>query len=176
MAGRPDIKLAADIGGTFTDIVLEVAGKRTSGKVLTTADAPERGVLDGVDAVLRQAALSPGDVGVFIHGTTLATNALIERKGARTALITTEGFRDIIEQGYEKRFDHYDLMIDRPVPLVPRTLRFEISERLAADGTVLVKHDAAAVKRLAQRIIAEDVKSVAIGFLHAYAHDHHETR
>ena len=169
-------KLAADIGGTFTDIVLEDGAKRWSGKVLTTTHAPELGVIEGLKLVLEASGLKPQDIGVFIHGTTLATNALIERKGARTAFITTEGFRDIIEQGYEKRFDHYDLMIDRPVPLAPRTLRFEIAERIAADGTILVKLDESAVKGLSQRIIAEDVKSVAIGFLHAYAHDQHETR
>ncbi len=169
-------KLAADIGGTFTDIVLEDGAKRWSGKVLTTTHAPELGVIEGIQVVLEASGLKPQDIAVFIHGTTLATNALIERKGARTAFITTHGFRDIIEQGYEKRFDHYDLMIDRPVPLVPRTLRLEIAERLAADGAVLVKLDESAVKPLAQRIVAEGVKSVAIGFLHAYAHDHHEKR
>jgi N-methylhydantoinase A len=169
-------KLAADIGGTFTDIVLEDGAERWSGKVLTTTHAPELGVIEGLRLVLAASGLKPQDIGVFIHGTTLATNALIERKGARTAFITTKGFRDIIEQGYEKRFDHYDLMIDRPVPLAPRTLRFEIAERLAADGSVLVKLDESAVKGLSQRIIAEDVKSVAIGFLHAYAHDAHEVR
>ncbi len=169
-------KLAADIGGTFTDIVLEDGLKRWSGKVLTTTQAPELGVIEGIGLVLAQSGLKPQDIGVFIHGTTLATNALIERKGAKTAFITTEGFRDIIEQGYEKRFDHYDLMIDRPVPLVPRTLRFEVRERLSADGDVLVGLDESALESLAQRIIAEDVKAVAIGFLHAYAHDAHETR
>lgn len=169
-------KLAADIGGTFTDIVLEDGAKRWSGKVLTTTHAPELGVIEGIRHVLEASGLKAQDIGVFIHGTTLATNALIERKGAKTAFITTEGFRDIIEQGYEKRFDHYDLMIDRPVPLVPRTLRFEITERLAADGRVLLPLDEGAVKGLAQRIIAKDVKSVAIGFLHTYAHDRHETR
>ena len=169
-------KLAADIGGTFTDIVLEDGARRWSGKVLTTTHAPELGVIEGIRVVLEASGLKARDIGVFIHGTTLATNALIERKGAKTAFITTEGFRDIIEQGYEKRFDHYDLMIDRPVPLVPRTLRFEITERLAADGRVLLPLDEGAVKSLAQRIIAEDVKSVAIGFLHAYAHDRHEKR
>ena len=169
-------KLAADIGGTFTDIVLEDGARRWSGKVLTTTHAPELGVIEGIRVVLEASGLKAQDIGVFIHGTTLATNALIERKGAKTAFITTEGFRDIIEQGYEKRFDHYDLMIDRPVPLVPRTLRFEITERLAADGRVLLPLDEGAVKGLARRIIAGDVKSVAIGFLHAYAHDRHEKR
>jgi len=169
-------KLAADIGGTFTDIVLEDGPKRWSGKVLTTTHAPELGVIEGIRVVLEASGLKAQDIAVFIHGTTLATNALIERKGARTAFITTEGFRDIIEQGYEKRFDHYDLMIDRPVPLVPRTLRLEIRERLSAAGDVLVALDEAAVKPLAEKIKAEGVTSVAIGFLHAYAHDAHEKR
>ena len=131
------IKLAADIGGTFTDIVLEAGRQRWSGKVLTTTQAPELGVIEGIGLVLEQSGMNPADIGVFIHGTTLATNALIERKGAKTAFVTTRGFRDILEQGYEKRFDHYDLMIDRSVPLVPRTLRFTVEERLSADGDVL---------------------------------------
>ena len=169
-------KLAADIGGTFTDIVLESGSNRWSGKVLTTTHAPELGVIEGIRLVLEQSGLSPEDIAVFIHGTTLATNALIERKGAKTAFITTEGFRDIVEQGYEKRFDHYDLMIDRPVPLVPRTLRLEVRERLSADGEVLLPLDEGAAKGLARTIIAEGVTSVAIGFLHAYAHDAHEKR
>jgi N-methylhydantoinase A len=170
------IKLAADIGGTFTDIVLEAGPKRWSGKVLTTSRAPELGVIEGMEIVLAQSGLNPGDVGVFIHGTTLATNALIERKGAKTAFITTEGFRDILEQGYEKRFDHYDLMIDRSPPLAPRTLRFTVRERLSADGDILIPLDDSSLGTLAQRLIAEDVKAVAIGFLHAYAHDAHECR
>ncbi len=170
------IKLAADIGGTFTDIVLEAGAKRWSGKVLTTTAAPELGVIEGIRLVLEQSGLKPADVGVFIHGTTLATNALIERKGARTAFITTEGFRDILEQGYEKRFDHYDLMIDRPQPLVPRPLRFTLRERLSADGDVLIPLDESQIDALAARIVAEDAKAVAIGFLHAYAHDAHERR
>ncbi len=170
------IKLAADIGGTFTDIVLESSAKRWSGKVLTTTAAPELGVIEGIRLVLEQSGLKPADVGVFIHGTTLATNALIERKGARTAFVTTEGFRDILEQGYEKRFDHYDLMIDRPQPLAPRTLRFTLRERLSADGEVLIPLDESQVDALAARIIVEDAKAVAIGFLHAYAHDAHERR
>ena len=171
-----DIKLAADIGGTFTDIVLEAGKKRFSGKVLTTTEAPELGVLEGIKLVLEQAQIAPKEVNVVIHGTTLATNALIERKGAKTAFITTEGFRDIIEQGYEKRFDHYDLMIDRPAPLVPRTRRYTVRERLAVTGEVLIALDEAAVAEIAEKIISEKVGAVAIGLLHAYAHDAHEKR
>jgi N-methylhydantoinase A len=173
---RPSVRLAADIGGTFTDVVLDVGSKRYSGKVLTTTDAPERGVLEGVDLLLDEAGVRAGDINVFIHGTTLATNALIERKGAKTAFITTEGFRDLIEQGYEKRFDHYDLMIDRPVPLVPRERRYGIRERLSADGCVLTPLDETAVEPLARQLVTDGVGAVAIGLLHAYAHDAHERR
>lgn len=176
MANKRDVKLAADIGGTFTDIVLERGTERWSGKVLTTTAAPELGVIEGIRQVLDKAGIPAKDVGVFIHGTTLATNALIERKGAKTAFITTEGFRDIIEQGYEKRFDHYDLMIDRPSPLVPRTLRYTVKERLGADGDVLVPLDEHALEQLGNDLRSQDVGAIAIGFLHAYAHDAHEKR
>jgi N-methylhydantoinase A len=176
MAKSGTIKLAADIGGTFTDIVLEAGSQRWSGKVLTTADAPEQGVIEGIELVLGQSGLKAKDIGVFIHGTTLATNALIERKGAKTAFVTTEGFRDILEQGYEKRFDHYDLKIDRAVPLAPRTLRFTVRERLSADGDVLIPLEERQVEEIAKQIVSAGVGAVAIGFLHAYAHDAHERR
>ena len=171
-----ELKLAADIGGTFTDVVLEKGNKRWSCKVLTTTQAPEIAVLDGLHHVLAEAQAKPSDISVFVHGTTLATNALIERKGARTAFITTEGFRDVIEQGYEKRFDHYDLMIERAEPLVPRDRRYVIRERLAVNGDVLIPLDEAAIPDIAKEILAENVGSVAIGFLHAYAHEDHERR
>lgn len=171
-----DYKLAADIGGTFTDVVLEHGPKRWSGKFLTTTHAPELAVLEGASALIREAGIRPQDVGVFIHGTTLATNALIERKGATTALITTEGFRDVIEQGYEKRFDHYDLNINRATPLVPRHLRLPIRERLAVNGDVLIPLDESQVAAIAETLRAEKVGAVAIGLLHAYAHDTHERR
>ena len=176
MAERQDIRLAADIGGTFTDIVLETSARRYSCKVLTTTARPELGVLEGIDIVLADAKLRPQAVDVFIHGTTLATNALIERKGAKTAFITTEGFRDVLETGYEKRFDHYDLMIDKPKPLVPRTRRYTLRERLSANGDVLIPLDETAIPELGDRLKADAVGAVAIGFLHAYAHDAHETR
>ena len=169
-------KLAADIGGTFTDLVLEYGAKRWSGKLLTTTHAPELAVLEGAAQLISDAGITPQDVSVFIHGTTLATNALIERKGAVTAFITTEGFRDVIEQGYEKRFDHYDLNINRAPPLVPRHLRLTVKERLAVNGDVLIPLDQDAIPALADKILAEGVTSVAIGFLHAYAHDAHEKR
>ncbi len=173
---KPTFKLAADIGGTFTDIVLEHGEKRWSCKFLTTTQAPEVAVLEGAASLIAEAGISPADVAVFIHGTTLATNALIERKGAVTAFITTEGFRDVIEQGYEKRFDHYDLNINRATPLVPRHRRLTIRERMAVNGDVLMALDENAVPDLAKTIVAENAGAVAIGLLHAYAHDGHERR
>src|SRR5438876_5310125 len=161
MAGRQDNRLAADIGGTFTDIVLETPARRHSCKVLTTTAQPELGVLEGIEIVLADAKLEASAIDVLIHGTTLATNALIERKGARTAFITTEGFRDILEQGYEKRFDHYDLMIDRAPPLVPRKLRLTVSERLSADGDVLTPLDETQLPAIAEKLQAENIASVA---------------
>jgi N-methylhydantoinase A len=173
---KAPLKLAADIGGTFTDIVLERGSKRWSSKLLTTTAEPEVAVLEGARQLLAGAGFAASDVAVFIHGTTLATNALIERKGARTAFITTEGFRDVIEQGYEKRFDHYDLDIDRAEPLAPRHLRLTVKERLAVDGSVLIPLDEAGIAGLATRLRAENVEAVAVGFLHAYAHPAHEER
>src|SRR5262249_23976313 len=127
-------RIGVDIGGTFTDVVLEHGARRHSIKVLTTTGQPERAVLDGVNAVVREAGLKPGDVGLVIHGTTLITNALIERKGAKTALVTTEGFRDVLEMGTESRFEQYDLAIEKPKPLVPRRLRFAVPERVSVAG------------------------------------------
>ena len=106
-------------------------------KILTTPDAPKEGVLEGLHHILKQTAVAPGDIGQIIHGATLATNALIERKGARTALITTDGFRDSIERAYEHRFEQYDLYMERPPPLVPRYLRITVPERIAATGEIL---------------------------------------
>jgi N-methylhydantoinase A len=168
-------RLAADIGGTFTDVVLESPAGRDSAKVLTTA-APEVGVLDGVRRVLAVVGLPPSEVSVFVHGTTLATNALIERKGARTAFVTTEGMRDILEMGYEKRFEQYDVYMERPLPLVHRPLRFTVPGRLDGRGRVLRDLDVAAVRAVGQRLRAERVGAVAIGFMHAYAWPEHERR
>jgi N-methylhydantoinase A len=168
-------RLAADIGGTFTDVVLESPAGRDTAKVLTTA-APEVGVLEGIRRVLAAAGLPASEVSVFVHGTTLATNALIERKGARTAFVTTEGMRDILEMGYEKRFEQYDVYMERPLPLVPRPLRFTIPGRLDGRGRVLRELDEAAVRAVGDRLRAERVGAVAIGFMHAYAWPEHEQR
>jgi len=172
----PRARLAADIGGTFTDVVLEHGGRRHSAKVLTTPRAPEEGMLEGIGRVLAEAGLSPAGVGVLIHGTTLATNALIERKGARTALLTTAGFRDVLEMGYEKRYEHYDLDLELPAPLVPREWRFPVPERVTARGEVRVPLDEAALSGIAARLRAAQVEALAVGFLHSYANDAHERR
>ncbi|OGA31091.1 MAG: hypothetical protein A3I65_03310 [Betaproteobacteria bacterium RIFCSPLOWO2_02_FULL_68_150] len=169
-------RLAADIGGTFTDVVLEHAGRRISAKVLTTPQAPEEGMLEGIVQVLAGAGLAATDVGVLIHGTTLATNALIERAGARTAFVTTSGFRDVLEMGYEKRYEHYDLNLELPAPLVPRALRFPVSERITARGAIDTPLDEAALDRVADALRQANVEAVAVGFLHAYANDAHERR
>ncbi len=168
------VRLAADIGGTFTDVVLEQGAERYSTKVLTTSARPEEGVGAGIDQVLDAAGLAPGDIDIVLHGTTLATNALIERRGARTAFITTKGFRDILETGYEKRFDHYDLMIEPPPPIVPRVLRFGIPERIDADGQVVEPLDEAALRQVADTLAEHEIEAVAVGFLHAYRFGDHE--
>jgi N-methylhydantoinase A len=169
-------RLGVDIGGTFTDVALEAGGRRYSAKILTTPEAPERAVLESIGRVLREAALAPGDLSIIIHGTTLATNAIIERKGAKTALLTTEGFRDTIEIRHENRFEQYDVNIDLPPPLVPRRLRFPVSERIDARGRVLVPIDEAGVSSLADRLAAAAIQSVAIGFLHSSTNPAHERR
>ena len=169
-------RLGVDVGGTFTDVALEVEGRRWSAKILTTPEAPERAVLEAIGTVLREASLAPSDLSIIIHGTTLATNALIERKGALTALLTTEGFRDTIEIRHENRFEQYDVNIDLPPPLVPRRLRVPVKERIDARGRVLVPLDEAAVASLAERLAAERIEAVAIGFLHSYTNPAHERR
>ncbi|MDH3235397.1 MAG: hydantoinase/oxoprolinase family protein [Alphaproteobacteria bacterium] len=170
------VRIGVDIGGTFTDVVLEIGGAQHTAKVLTTHDAPDRAVIEGLDRVREASGVAPGDVEIIIHGTTLATNAIIERKGAKTALITTAGFRDVVEMGSESRFDQYDLKIEKPAPLVPRRLRFGIAERLSVAGEVLVPLDEAALAKLGRKLKTLGVESAAIGFLHSYQNPAHERR
>ena len=161
-------RLAVDIGGTFTDVVVETGGVQYAAKVLTTAEAPEKGVIEGITALLGEIGLSPGDLGLMVHGTTLATNAIIERKGALTALITTDGFRDVLDIADEGRYDQYDIYLDKPRPLVPRHLRFTVPERVSIDGRVLKPLDEPALEALLPRILEHGVQSVAVGFIHGY--------
>ncbi len=169
-------RLAVDIGGTFTDLCLDWNGKLTSVKVLTTPRAPEEGVLDGMEQILKQTGIQPADLGLVIHGTTLATNAIIERKGAKTALVVTEGFRDSIEIAFEHRFEQYDIFMQKPPPLVARDLRFGIPERMDGRGNVLIPLDEAAVRALAPKLKAAGIEAIAIGYMHAYLDGKHERR
>jgi N-methylhydantoinase A len=172
----PSARLAVDIGGTFTDLALEHDGRRHTIKVLTTPAAPEQGVMAGVHEILQSSGIAAADIGIVIHGTTLATNAVIERKGARTALITTQGFRDVIAMGNESRYDQYDLNIVLPEPLVPRHLRLPVPERLDNEGNVLLPLDIAAVRALIPTLRRARVESIAVGLLHAFVNPLHERR
>ena len=165
-----------DIGGTFTDVALEVGERRFTAKILTTPQAPEEGVLAALRSVTAKAGVEAGQVVLIVHGTTLATNALIERKGARTALLTTEGFRDVLEIRHENRFEQYDINMDLPPPLVPRRLRLPIRERIDAHGEVLLPLDELSVARAIEAVAANHVEAVAVGFLHSFTNPDHEHR
>lgn len=169
-------RLGFDIGGTFTDFVLtnETTGEMLLEKCLTTPDDPARGVNKGLDLLFRKSGLDGASVEVAIHATTLITNALIERRGLKTALVATKGFRDTLEMGSEVRYDLYDLFMVKPAPLIPRDLRFEIDERITSDGEVLTAVDEAQVVALARQLAALEVRSVAIAFMHAYRNPAHE--
>ena len=167
-------RLGVDIGGTFTDVVLETPEGRFSTKVLTTYAAPEDAIIEGMHRVTTKAGIAAKDIGQIIHGTTLATNALIERRGAKTALITTEGFRDVIEMRTESRFEQYDLNLVLPEPLLPRNRRYVIRERIDAQGRILIDLDHNEIEALAERLAKGAYESIAIGLLHAYANDTHE--
>ncbi|MFO1159580.1 MAG: hydantoinase/oxoprolinase family protein [Reyranellaceae bacterium] len=171
-----DLRIAVDIGGTFTDVVLEEGEKRLTRKLLTTPQRPEQAVLDGVRLILTDAGRRFADVAVMVHGTTLATNAIIERRGARTALLATEGFRDILDIANESRYDQYDLTIEKPKPLVPRSLRFTVAERVDVHGKVRLALDEAGVRGLAEALRAEGIESVAVAFMHSYINPSHERR
>ncbi|MCR9136164.1 MAG: hydantoinase/oxoprolinase family protein [Alphaproteobacteria bacterium] len=168
------IRLSVDIGGTFTDVVLEGKGNRATHKVLSTPDHPEVGAMQGITELVASQGLNLRDVQSLIHGTTLATNALIERKGARVGFVTTAGFRDVLEMRNEKRFDQYNLDIELPKPLVPRELRIPLRERTLADGSVLQSPDPEEIDHVAQVLKANAVEAVAIGLMHSYVNAAHE--
>jgi N-methylhydantoinase A len=172
----PHYSLGIDIGGTFTDIVIydHDSGRQVNRKVLTTHDDPARAVAAGVDALLGEGRFEPSEFTRVVHATTLFTNALIERKGAVTGLITTQGFADTLEIGRERKYELYDLAITKPEPLVPRNLRLEVPERMLADGTVRRRLDARALEARAQALVKAGVTSIAVVFLHSYANPRHE--
>ena len=168
------MRLAIDIGGTFTDIVLENQNNLITKKVLTSIANPEVAVIEGVSELLDENNITSSEIKMIIHGTTLATNAVIERKGAKTCFITTEGFRDVLDIGYESRFDQYDILIEKTMSLVPRKHRFVIKERNDVNGTILEPINTETFSNLVQKIKEEGFKSVGIGFLHSYANSENE--
>src|SRR5919204_5733439 len=176
MRSEASFRAGVDIGGTFTDLIVidDASGELTVGKVLTTPDDPSRAVAEVLADALARAGASPDRVQHVIHGTTLVTNAIIQRNGARTALLTTKGFRDAYEIAREHRYDLYDLFLEMPTPLVPRYLRLEIDERVYADGSVGRAPDPTAVARLVAELRDKDIQAIAICFLHSYANPAHE--
>ena len=171
------MRIGADVGGTFTDIVLEAKGEIFSTKVLTTYESPEIGILQGIHAVIEDSGSDLSELDSFIHGTTLATNALISRTGAETAFVTTKGFRDTIEMRTESRFEQYDLNLELPKPLIERKDRYVLSERVSADGSVLLPFNQTEAKNLIKLLSLEEnrYEAVAVGFIHSYMNDRHES-
>jgi N-methylhydantoinase A len=172
------IRVGVDVGGTFTDFVL-VDEKRDlifTGKRLTTPDDPSIAITEGLERLVEEAGTGIPKLDAVVHGTTLVANTMIERKGARIGLITTKGFRDSLEMGKEIRYDLYDLFFEKPKPLAPRYLRFEIDERVDARGRILRPLDEAELQTAAKQLVDEGVEAIAVCFMHAYANDAHERR
>ena len=168
------MRLAIDIGGTFTDLVLETGNDLLTKKVLTSISQPELAVIEGVSELLEENNIKASDIKMIIHGTTLATNAVIERKGAKTCFITTSGFRDVLDIGYESRFDQYDILIDKTMSLVPRKHRYVIDERTDVNGLIITSIDKDQFCNLITKIKNENFESIAVGFLHSYANPDNE--
>ena len=170
-------RVGIDIGGTFTDMLLvSEDGAAVIGKTLTTPADPSLAVENALKPALQDGSVNPQQRGTLIHGTTLVTNALIERKGAPTALLTTSGFRDAVEIGREHRYELYDLNLELPKPLVPRHLRFDVPERIAADGSVLQPLDEGFVRRLVAELRDKGIKAIGISYLNSYRNPAHERR
>ena len=169
-------RLGCDIGGTFTDFVLvnDETGEFEINKCLTTPADPSDAVEEGIRGLLERVPGFMPKINEIIHGTTLVINAIIERKGAKTALITTRGFRDVLEIGRELRYNLYDLYLKMPEPLVPRHLRIEITERLDKEGNVLTAIDPEEIRRVISDLKQDNIRALAICFLHSYTHDQHE--
>ena len=167
-----------DIGGTFTDLVLldDATGERAVGKILTTPEDPSEAVEKGLSELLEQEGVAASQLATIIHGTTLVTNALIERKGVKTALLATEGFRDAVAIGTEHRYDMYDIFIEKPGPLVPRSLRYGVRERSLDDGSVATRLDEEQVRSISRELRDRGVRAVAVSFLHSFRNPAHERR
>src|SRR5437588_2233727 len=176
-------RVGVDSGGTFTDICLfdESDGRVEIWKVSSTPDDPSRGIAQGVEEGLRRTGANGGAapaeaIAYFGHGTTVATNALIQHRGVKTGLITTDGFRDLLEIGRQKRPDLYDLQADKPLTLVPRDLRLEVPERVTHTGAVDTPLDEARVRAAARALTAAGVRAVAVSFLYGFIRPEHERR
>ncbi len=171
-------RVGIDIGGTFTDLVLidDETGRRAVGKVLTTPEDPSEAVENGLLELLGRERVEAGQVGTIVHGTTLVTNALIERRGATTALLTTQGFRDALAIGTEHRYDMYDVFIEKPEPLVPRSLRYGVHERSLDDGSIMLELDEDQVRSIVTELRERNVRAVAVSFLHSFRNPAHEQR
>src|SRR4029453_19248980 len=166
-----------DIGGTFTDLLLVGEnGNAVIGKTLTTPGDPSLAVENALRPLLENGTIKAGDRGTLLHGTTLVTNALIERKGAPTALLTTVGFRDAVEIGREHRYELYDLNLDLPKPLVPRHLRFDVPERMAADGSILQELDKAFIRKVVGALRDKGIKAIGVCYLNSFRNPVHEQR
>src|SRR5262249_51349695 len=176
VTSSPTIRLGVDIGGTFTDVALEIGERRFTGKILTTPHAPEEGVLAVLRSVTAEAGGEPSEGGGIIHGTTPAPHALLERKGARTAPLTTQGFPDAGEIRQETGCEQYAVNSDLPPPLVPRRLRLPVRERIDAQGEALVPLDESSVARAIDALAAQQVEAVAVGLLHSFTNPDHEHR
>jgi N-methylhydantoinase A len=171
------IRIGVDVGGTFTDLVLvdDDVGRVVTGKRLTTPGDPSIAIIEGLERLLQEAGVAAGDVHGVVHGTTLVTNTVIERTGALVGLITTEGFRDVLEMGKEIRYDLYDLFMEPAPTLVPRSLRREVSERIDADGNVLRNIDLQGLEHTARELVEDEgVEALAVSFIHAYRNPEHE--
>ncbi|NJM40918.1 MAG: hydantoinase/oxoprolinase family protein, partial [Anaerolineae bacterium] len=170
------MRVGVDIGGTFTDLFLinDVTHEFVVGKTLTTPHDPSEAIETGLHEMAARSNVPLHTIDQMIHGTTLVTNALIERKGATTALLATQGFRDATEIGREQRYELYDLMLEMPQPLVPRYLRFDVPERTLADGGIHQALDIDYVERLARELAAAGVEAIAIAFLNSFVNPHHE--
>src|SRR5581483_11764789 len=172
------IRIGVDVGGTFTDLVLHDPRRDLvhTGKLLTTPDDPSEAIVNGITRLLQEKSLDAADVHSIVHGTTLVTNTVIERTGATVGLLTTAGFRDVIEVGRETRYDLYDLFLEAPPTLVPRHRRREVKERMDFEGEVLQPLDEAAVATIARELVDDGCEAIAISFLHAYRNPAHEQR
>jgi len=171
------VRVAVDIGGTFTDIVV-MSGDGTlhESKVSTTPDDPSRAVVSGLDALLKELGIPGPNVEEVLHGTTVGSNTILQRSGARTGLITTRGFRDVLEIGRIRMPDMFDLTWDKPKPLVPRRHRLEVAERVAADGSVVEPLNEASVVAAGEQLVAAGIQSVAICLINSYRNPAHEQR